>query len=321
MRNLLSFLERRKLRVDILTILGGLLVLTVLSVILYSYHNISLVVLWLSDDIMEKTTDAVIDRTMHFLMPAAKLAEISSHIAANGMVSLHDNDRLERYAIEVMQAFPQITMFNMGDEAGNFLMPKCLVDGTIATKSIDRTVSPPVSTWKYRNHNREVVSIKTSTTDPYDPRTRPWYKAAKEAERLCWTNIYILHTDQKPGVTTSYPIVDASGNILGVIGCDIEISNLSLFLKSLKIGENGLAFIFNQQGELMAFPDAARLVDPGADGILRTVYVQEIALPGVATAFRQYQRLGKKKLTVESEGKRYLASFSSFTRLSVRNGK
>ncbi|MFP3869131.1 MAG: adenylate/guanylate cyclase domain-containing protein [Desulfobacteraceae bacterium] len=312
MRNLFSFLKRRRLRVDILTIFGGVLVLTVLAVILYTYHNTSRMVLLLSDDIMEKTTDAVIDRTMHFLIPAAKLAEISSHLAAD-MVSLHEDNRLERYAIEVMQAFPQITMINIGDEAGNFLMPKRLADGTIATKSIDRTVSPPLTTWKYRNPDQEVVNITTSTTDAYDPRRRPWYQAAKATGHLCWTDIYILYTDQKPGITTSYPIVDAKSNIRGVIGCDIEISNLSLFLKSLKIGENGFAFIFTQLGELVAFPDAARLVDPGKGGRLRTVSVERIDIPEVATAFRQHQQSGKKKLTVESGGKRYLASFSSFT--------
>lgn len=312
MKDILSFLKRRKLRVDILTIFGGLLVVTVLSVILYTYRNTSRVVLLLCDDIMEKTTDTVIDRTISFLMPAARLAEISSHIAAAGVVPLHDNDRLERYTIEVMRAFPQIAMINIGDEAGNFLMPKRLPDGTIATKKIDRTSSPPFTTWKYRNHSLEVVKIETSTTDRYDPRTRPWYKAAKEAGRLCWTDIYIFYTDQKPGVTTSYPVVDAQGNILGVIGCDIEISSLSLFLKSLKIGENGLAFIFNKQEELVAFPDITRLVEAGEDGMLRPVNVEEIDMPSIAAAFRQHRRLGREKLTIETEGERYLASFSNF---------
>ena len=74
MGNPLSFLKHRKLRFDILTVFGGVLVITVLSVILYTYYNTSRVVLLLSDDIMEKTTDTVIDRTRHFLEPAARLA-------------------------------------------------------------------------------------------------------------------------------------------------------------------------------------------------------------------------------------------------------
>jgi hypothetical protein len=55
-KDLFSFLKRRKLRVDILTIFGGLLRLTVLSVILYTYQNTSSVVLMLYDEIMGKTT-------------------------------------------------------------------------------------------------------------------------------------------------------------------------------------------------------------------------------------------------------------------------
>lgn len=307
----MSFLKRRKLRIDILAIFGGLLIVTVLSMILYSYRNTSRVVLMLCDEIMEKTTDKVIDRTSRYLMPAAKLAEISSHIVAAGVIPLHDNARLERYAIEVMQAYPQITMINIGDEAGNFLMPKRLADGTIATKTMDRTVSPPLTAWTYRNRNLEIVRIETSRTDRFDPRIRPWYKAAKVTRRLYWTDIYILFTDQKPGITTSYPVVDAQGNLQGVIGCDIELSTLSLFLKSLKIGKTGMAFIFNGQ-EVVAFPDPTKLIDFGEDGVLRPVYLTELGLDSITTAFHQYRRQGRPKLTVETGGNRYLASFTSF---------
>jgi adenylate cyclase len=310
-KDLLSFLVRRKLRVDILTIFGGLLILTVLSVILYTYQNTSSVVLMLCDEIMGKTTDAVIDRTTRYLMPAAKLAKISSQVVSAGVIPLHDHDRLERYAIEVMQAYPQIAMINIGDEAGNFLMPKRLADGSIATKTMDRTVSSPLTTWKYHNRNLEVVKVETSRTDKFDPRTRPWYKAAKETRRLCWTDMYILFTDQKPGITTSYPIVDSQGNFRGAIGCDIELNSLSLFLKSLKIGKTGLAFIFNGQ-EVVAFPDPTKLVDFGEDGVVRPVYLVELGLDSITAAFRQYRRLGKPKLTFETGGKRYLASFTSF---------
>jgi len=312
MKSLLSFLKRRKLRVDILTIFGGVLVITVLSVIFYTYRNMSRVALLLCDDIMEKTTDTVIDNTKSFLMPAASLAEISSHIAAAEGRPFHNNNRLERYAIEVMRAFPQIAMISIGDEAGNFLMPRRLPDGTIASKTIDRTVSPPLTTWKYRNDNLEVVKVETSKTDRYDPRTRPWYKAAKEARRLCWTDLYIFYTDKKPGITASYPVVDAKGNFLGVIGCDIEIGTLSLFLKHLTIGNIGLAFIFNDQQEVVAFLDTTKLVDAGEDGVLRPVHIWELGLPRLTTAIQQHRRHGQQKLTVESGGYNYIASFTSF---------
>jgi len=272
----------------------------------------SRVVLLLCDDIMENTTDRVIERTERFLMPAARLAKVSSHIAAAAGRPLHTNKSLERYAIEVMRAFPQIAMLCIGDEAGNFLMPRRLPNGTIASKIIDRAVSPPVTTWKYRNKNLEVVRVETSTTDRYDPRTRPWYKAAKEARSLCWTDLYIFYTDKKPGITASYPVVDAKGNFLGVIGCDIEIGTLSLFLKHLTIGNIGLAFIFNDQQEVVAFLDTTKLVEAGEDGVLRPVHIGELGLPRLTTALQRHRRQDQQKLTVESGGYNYIASFTSF---------
>jgi adenylate cyclase len=311
-KDLLSFLKRRKLRVDILTIFGGLLLVTVLSVIFYTYRNTSRMVLMLCDDIMGQTTKEVIEETSRYLMPAAKLAEITSRMASAGVVPLHDNARLERYAIEIMEAYPQIAMINIADENGNFLMPKRLADGTFATKTIDRRVSPPLTNWKYYSSNLEVKKVETSRTDDFDPRTRPWYKAAKEARGLRWTDVYIFFTDQKPGITTSYPVMDAQGNVRGVIGCDIELSSLSVFLKSLKIGNTGFAFIFNNQEEVVAFPDTTKLIDFGEDGVLRPVYLTDLDVDSITAAFHRYRRQGKQKLTVEIGGKRYLASFTSF---------
>ena len=40
-----------------------------------------------------------------------------------------DSD-LETYSIVVLQAYPQLAMFNMADERGNFLMPKKMPDGS-----------------------------------------------------------------------------------------------------------------------------------------------------------------------------------------------
>ncbi len=63
MRKMLTLFTRRNLRVDILTIFGGLLLVTVLVVIFYFYRNSSRVVLMPCDDLMEQTTQIVINRS------------------------------------------------------------------------------------------------------------------------------------------------------------------------------------------------------------------------------------------------------------------
>jgi hypothetical protein len=49
-------------------------------VIIYNYRSTSRMVLMLSDDLMDQTTQSVIDKTIAFLTPAAELTELSAQL-------------------------------------------------------------------------------------------------------------------------------------------------------------------------------------------------------------------------------------------------
>jgi len=65
--NWLSFLKSRSLRVDILTAFGGLLIITVVSIIFYYYRSTSNIVRDLSNDLMDQATHIVIQKTTNYL--------------------------------------------------------------------------------------------------------------------------------------------------------------------------------------------------------------------------------------------------------------
>ncbi len=308
-----SFLKRRSLRVDILTAFGGLLIITVVSIILYYYRSTSNIVRDLSNELMDQATHIVIQKTTNYLSPATVIAEVSARLTRAGALSLNDKEQLELYALELMKSYPRIAMVNIGDEQGNFLMPKRMPDGTIATKIIDRTVNPPKTTWKYRNEDFQVVKTTISFTDTYDPRHRPWYQGAKQAKGSFWTDMYAFYTDKKLGITAAFPVLDTDGDCLGVFGLDMELENLSTFLNSLKIGKSGIVFIYNDKGEVVAYPDPSRVIDSaGEDGILRTVYVQELGIPSITASFNKHTQTGSQRFVAEAAGQRFLASFSDF---------
>ncbi len=89
----------------------------------------------------------------------------------------------------------------------------------------------------------------------FDPRVRPWYIGAVEAKGEHWTDVYIFASSQKPGITASLPIF--KGNELqGVCGIDIDLSTFSRFLRSIKIENQGYAYIIeNKNGRVIAHPD------------------------------------------------------------------
>ena len=92
------------------------------------------------------------------------------------------------------------------------------------------------------------------TDSTYDSRLRPWFKAALQAEAPTWTDVYISFTLKQPNVTASLPVFDSLGNnLLGVCATDVVLpEEFRTFLKDLKIGRSGQAFVVDRQGNLIS---------------------------------------------------------------------
>ena len=286
---LFAFLKSRPFWVDILTVIAGLLVMTVLIIVGYTYYHNTNSILELSDDLISQVTETVIEKTTNYMEPASTMAKMSARIAAKGALSVTDNEKLESYAIEVLKSYPQLAMFNIGDEEGNFLMPKKQSDGTVDTKIIRRTATSKTTIWKRRDLSGQ-IKIESLTDDTYDPRVRPWYKAAKKLRKNYWTDMYILFTDQKPGITAAYPVVDSKGMFFGVFSLDIELDELSNFLKTLKIGKTGVAFIINSKNEIVAYPDDISRIIKKEGKKLRPVHIDELGEDWISASFSEYQK-------------------------------
>ena len=87
----------------------------------------------------------------------------------------------------------------------------------------------------------------------YDPRVRPWYKLAVNADQPVWTDVYKYAMADILGITLSAKIpAKKQGEIFGVIGIDILLNDLSQYLDNLRFSPNGFAFIAGKKGKLIA---------------------------------------------------------------------
>ena len=309
------------IRITIMTAFISLLVLTAVPIVGYMHYRNRDATLELADEIMLYLSEAAIEKTAAYLRPASVMAEMSARLAELDGLALTAPSKLESHAIAVLRAHPQLAMFNMGDERGNFLMPKKMDDGSIATKIIDRDVDPPVETWIYRDVHGAVVRTETTIGEPdYDPRERSWYVGAKEANGAYWTDMYVLFTDQVPGIATSYPVTDAEGRLLGVFGLDIELGAVSTFLQALDSDRQGVAFIFNEKGEAVAYPDVSRIVVEES-GDLRSALVEELGDPRVAQCLRHYRATGAARFVFTIDNVDYIGSVVNFPQSSDKNWK
>ena len=86
----------------------------------------------------------------------------------------------------------------------------------------------------------------------YDPRQRSWYKQAAEANGdIVITPVYIA-TDGTPVVAVAKAIKDSNGALLGCIGVDINLTDLTSFISSVKIGTTGYCMLVQDDGMILA---------------------------------------------------------------------
>ena len=92
-------------------------------------------------------------------------------------------------------------------------------------------------------------------TDPYDPRSRPWYKAAMSSPgKIIRTNAYYWAGDDATYVGTSKTISNDRGQIIGVQSMDVSVNSLTEIVKNIKIGEEGHIVLIEDNGTVLVDP-------------------------------------------------------------------
>ncbi|WP_341733189.1 ATP-binding protein [Microcoleus sp. EPA2] len=167
-----------------------------------------------------------------------------------GQLKLQDLVGLERHFWRQIQIFDSLTFAGIGLENQENLGAERADDGSLTVR-----VSTIDSNFDFRTYamNQKGDRTKKLSNKPnFDPRTRPWYKAAVAAEKPTWSQIY-PHTK---GITSylgaAMPYKNESGQLQGVLLTNINLSQIGKFLQSLKIGKTGQSFIIEHDGMLVA---------------------------------------------------------------------
>jgi methyl-accepting chemotaxis protein len=93
----------------------------------------------------------------------------------------------------------------------------------------------------------------------YDPRTRGWYQKTREKNKLIFTDAYIDAFTKKYIVSAGVPLKSETGNFRGVVGIDISLDLLSEKIKDVNVNGKGYGTIIDQQGIILAHPDASQV--------------------------------------------------------------
>lgn len=120
---------------------------------------------------------------------------------------------------------------------------------------------PATSTWYFLDGDgRQIGSGPTRETD-FDPRRRPWYRAAVRATEPVSTGAYVSASTQALTLTLAGTM---TGDKAAVIGADVLLETISHMLLEQAVSEHSVGYIFGADGELIVHSDPkvmAELVD------------------------------------------------------------
>ncbi|WP_067099583.1 methyl-accepting chemotaxis protein [Marinomonas atlantica] len=85
----------------------------------------------------------------------------------------------------------------------------------------------------------------------YDPRKRPWYKAAKNSNGVVFTSPYVGASTGKLMITAAQSVT-RNGQLIGVAGADINLDDVTSGILDVQLSGTGHAYLANKDGLVLA---------------------------------------------------------------------
>jgi len=156
-------------------------------------------------------------------------------------------------------------------------------------------------TTAYLSYGRDDGGYAIWPADPdlksYDPRVRPWYKAAMSNPGVIQqTAAYYWPADDAVLIGTVRTVDDSRGNLVGVVSVDVSLKQLTDLVRQIKLGETGYLMLVEESGNVLVDPSNVdhnfkQLKDLGGD------YAKMVEADGM--------------VEVELNGTRYMANVMS----------
>ena len=126
-------------------------------------------------------------------------------------------------------------------------------------------------------------------TGRFDPRTRPWYKAAKESGKTSFSPLYKHFVLDDLTVSVGTPVYDKEGSLIGVLGTHITLSRMDQYLNDI-VKRNGASAVIvdKNTGELVANSLQIPNFKVDADGSLKMTGINEINNSSIIRGYENY---------------------------------
>lgn len=225
---------RPSLRTTLLSLLVGLLLVTVVSLGLVAQFGVTRIVEEMESRSFTVGALAIGTQVNAFFQPALPLLYESSEQVQRNRLRLDDTEELSEYLVGRLRRAQSVGWLSYSDQAtGRFVGAWRREDGAIVLNRSrpDQDGGKPFEVEVTPDGRR--IPFYRDLPGGYDPRTRPWYQQASAADGPIWTEPFAFN-EGAYGVTAAMAMRDpVTHELLGVFTADFFLDDISRFLASV----------------------------------------------------------------------------------------
>ncbi len=214
-----------------------------------SFKNGQIAVNHLANQLQSQIQERVSERLDTYLATPHQVNAINLEAIELGLLKEQDSNTT-RFFWKQMKAFGNLSYINFGTETGKFLGIGREDDGDLYLEA-----TKPNQVNRYVRYELDSLGNRTRAIaeEDYAFREQEWYTNAVTAGKPTWSEVY--QWSDRPGIlsiSSSYPVYDKANRLVGVLGIDFILSQVSAFLKTLEISKSGRVFIIERNGLIVA---------------------------------------------------------------------
>ncbi|MBP0018036.1 MAG: PAS domain-containing protein [Cyanobacteria bacterium SBLK] len=216
-----------------------------------SIYNGQAAIYSLAEQLQTEVTARIAQNLNEYLAIPKVVNQSAVNILHPDAIAPTNDTAIERYFWQQVKSIKVINTIQFATEGEKYIGAGRTREGNVVLKLAD----PVTTNSEFQTHATDARGrpAKKITARPnYNPRSRSWYQAAIRVNQPVWSPVYVMFSHRRLGITLSQPLYAETGGLVGVVGTDILLEDISSFLKNLQIGKTGKTLIIDRHGNTVA---------------------------------------------------------------------
>ena len=216
----------------------------------FSYRSGQEAVDKLADQLMTEVDNRIEQHLNSYLRKAQEINHTNVDAFESGVLDLNDFNALGKYFYRQVRSF-DFAYVNFGTKEGGFIgagygLSNKFEIGEIPISDLSKSRSYSVD-----NQGNRLKLTATLKNAQYSNAT--WYLDAVKAGQPIWSSIYTwANVPDRICISASTPVYNQQKKLMGVLGIDLELSQISRFLQKLHDRRSSHIFIMERSGLIVA---------------------------------------------------------------------